>query len=280
MEIGDVGGLGTYPRRLREPAGSSQRSGKPGAADRRELTALLVAADRRGPLSSPIGVDAAGQTTWLDLSRPASRHVLVEGGASSARSEVLRSIAIGLAMTTRPASLQILAIDTTGRELSVLQTVPHAVTETANDAASAQVSLMWLAAELRDRVQEGRCWPEMVLVIDDLLQLVGAECARGRAALTGILRSGGALGIHVLAAIAEPRSGLRSAGWSGTEVARVILEEGGESLEYVCAGVEKRLTGVSVSAVDLDRIARGWRPNGRAFSIRRGPPPSPWSQTS
>lgn len=251
----------SLPLRRREP-GLVQHGG----SFPPNLFEVLRSSAQAGPFLAPLGIDEGGRPIWVDLHHRTSRHVLIEGGTPAARAELLRGLAIGLTMTTRPALLQILAIDSTGRELSVLETLPHAVTETANDIVGAQVSLAWLAAELEARVRECRRWPDMVLVVEDIMSLAGAESGRGRAALTTILRSGGASGIHVLGGAAKRTSELKSAGWSRPDVARLIAGERPGWFEYCRGGSSSLLTGVRVTAADLDLVARGYRPLGMAGS--------------
>jgi hypothetical protein len=188
---------------------------------------------------------------------------------------MLRAIAIGLAATTRPALLQITAIDVTGRDLTVLESLPHAVTETAGDAGSAQANLLWLDAELEARATEGRRWPDMLLVVEDVMSLGERESGRGRAVLTKILRSGGAWGIHVLGAASIRTAGLRAAGWSGPEVARLTACDPQGSFEYRCGGGRTRLAGVRLAVADLDEVARGGRPATSVLGRLRPCQPTP-----
>src|SRR3989304_5030872 len=121
---------------------------------------ILRRCGESAPFLAPLGTDDEGRAIWVDLHHPSSRHVLIEGGTAAARGEMLRALAIGLSITPRPARLQILAIDGTGLELTVLETLPHAVTDTAGDAASAQVNLLWLGAGLRGRGARAARWPQ------------------------------------------------------------------------------------------------------------------------
>ena len=275
-------------RRLREapdpaafgsfPAGRTSESARQGASELPDPFEILRRGGESAPYLAPVGTDVDGRAIWVDLHHPSSRHVLIEGGTAAARGEMLRALAIGLSITTRPALLQVLTIDGTGRELTVLETLPHAVTETAGDAASAQVNLLWLAAELEARVRDGRRWPDMLLVVEDVLSLAGSDCGRGRAALTTILRSGGGWGIHVLGAAANLTGGLRTAGWSRPVVARLIAGDAQGSFEYIRGGRCTRLAGVRLTAVDLDLVARGRRPARARLERPRPihPPPGGW----
>lgn len=169
-------------------------------------------------------------------------------------------MAIGLALTTRPALLQLLAIDGSGRELSVLETLPHAVTEAACGATDSRMALAWLAADLDTRVREGRRWPEMLLVIENVSTLAANESGTGRHALLRILRTGGAWGIHILAGASGLDGGLRTAGFARPDVARLTAEEPEGWFALSSGGRPTRIDGARVAAVDLDRVARGYRP--------------------
>ena len=282
MEIvaGDVGqASGLYQRSVFNP-GERQEAAAPGSgfSKRRHSIAepgkeesehgtggaphLLDVLGGSGPIRpflAPLGVDERGRTIWLDICQEGSRHVLVEGEPHSARSEMVRGVAVGLAMTTRPALLQLLAIDFSGRELLVLESLPHAVIDAAAEPAACTESLRWLAAELEARRREGRRWPEMLLVIEDLMSLAGSPCARSRVALTEILRIGGAWGIHVLGGVSSLTSGLRSAGWSSPDVARISADGHPGSFVFRRGASACPLAAIRVPAVDLDRVSRGLR---------------------
>jgi hypothetical protein len=180
-------------------------------------------------------------------------------------------VSLGLAMVTRPSQLQILGVDFSSRELSILESLPHAAAETAYDLATAQVNLSWLAAELRARMEEGRRWPEMVLVVEDVDGLGRGQGGRARSAMSAMLRSGGVWGIHILGAANNPGGGLKAAGWCRPDVARITLGDLQGAFDYSCGEESLRLTEIRVSAVELDRIARGWRPRTGAHPSGNDP---------
>jgi hypothetical protein len=257
------------PSERRQLLGTSKAEG--GESIHPQLFDVLQHEAASTPFQAPLGVDADGRAIWLDLHHAASRHLLIENGSQEDRAEMLRALVVGLAATTRPALLQLVTIDPSGRELSVLGTLPHAVTEPASDSASTQVSLSWLASELVARAREGRLWPEMLLVVEDLLGLSRSEDGRARGSLTRILRSGGGWGIHVVGAAANLSAGLKSAGWTRRDVARLASAEVGGWFEFARGGRSTRLTGVRVAAVDLDLVARGRRPSRASASAAHRP---------
>ena len=233
------------------------------------LLELLRSKDRIGPFTAPLGVDAAGGAVWHDLHSPTSSHLLVCGPAPE-RLEALRTVAAGLALTTRPALLQFLTIDSTGRELLVLEGLPHAVGEVAIDPAAAALSLRWLTAELAARRREGRAWPEILLVVDDIAELEAHRSRGSRQVLGGILRLGSALGIHVVAGTEQaPRPSLRSA-WRRSDIAR-LTAAGAGAFDYQRGKLRFRLALAALPVVDLDLLAAG-RASLRYLAERRSAP--------
>jgi hypothetical protein len=89
--------------------------------------------------------------------------------------------------------------------------------------------------------------------------------------MSTILRSGGAWGIHILGAAASPEGGLKAAGWWRPDVARISLGDLEGRFEYSCGDDSLMLAGIRVSAVELDRIARGWRPRAGADPFGNNP---------
>ena len=230
------------------------------------LLELVRGEGRIGPFAAPIGVDAAGALVWHDLHSPTSSHLLICWPAPE-RFEAIRSVAAGLALTTRPALLQLLTIDSTGRELLVLENLPHAVGQTAIDPTAAALSLRWLTAELAARRREGRAWPGILLVISDLAGLEAGRSRGSRQVLGRILRHGSALGIHVVAGTDQvPRVWWRS-GWRRSDVARMTAIGAGE-YAYQRGQWRCRLALAALPAVDLDLLARG-RVHGPHFLAER-----------
>jgi hypothetical protein len=95
----------------------------------------------------------------------------------------------------------------------------------------------------------------MLLVVEDLLGLSRSEDGRARGSLTRILRSGGGWGIHVVGAAANLSAGLKSAGWTRRDVARLASAEVGGWFDFTRRPFDPA-TGVRVIAVDLDLVAR------------------------
>ncbi len=237
------------------------------------LLELVRGEGRIGPFAAPIGVDETGALVWHDLHSLASSHLLVCAPAPE-RLEALRTVAAGLALTTRPALLQLLTIDSTGRELLVLENLPHALAQTAIDPVDATLSLRWLAAELAARRREGRAWPEILLVIDDLAALEADPSRGSRQVLGRLVRYGGAVGIRVAAGTSQiPRPWWRS-DWRRSDVARITAIDASE-YTYQRGKSRVRLALAPLPVVDLDLLARGRVAKPRSVA-ERGVAPAAW----
>jgi S-DNA-T family DNA segregation ATPase FtsK/SpoIIIE len=150
-------------------------SEEPGArlADTISLTALLGVGDvgafdpavawRRRPLSEslrvPIGVSSDGEAVVLDLKESAlggdGPHGLVIGATGSGKSELLRTIVTGLALTHPPDLLAFVLADFKGgAAFAGLQELPHVaglITNLANDLAMVDRMHAALFGEIRRR---------------------------------------------------------------------------------------------------------------------------------
>ncbi|MFE5839741.1 FtsK/SpoIIIE domain-containing protein [Arthrobacter sp. NPDC056493] len=176
-------------------------------------------------LTIPLGRTARGVRV-LDLESDGP-HVLVAGTTGSGKSELLRTIAAGLALCYPPDRANILFFDFKGGSgLSPLTDVPHCV-GMLTDLASSQLerTIVSLRAEVRRREHllaaanapdlaayrlspsGGPPLPQLVLIIDEFRMLV--EDAPGT--LTELMRIaaiGRSLGIHLIMATQRPQGAL------------------------------------------------------------------------
>lgn len=174
------------------------------------LLPLMQAVGDLAPRTALIGMTAEDHPLTLCLHDPASRHLLIDGPAGSGKSELLRTMLLSLALTSRPAQLQAMAIDLSGQELTCLESLPHALTDVATGPGFALELLEWLAAEVDQRRQADVTDPAIVLLIDDLDRFPAPLGERAEAAVRKCLSDGAAVGVHVLLAATEFE---RRAGW-------------------------------------------------------------------
>lgn len=159
-------------RRL-APLRLSEEPGERHLSDTISLTGLLGVGDagtldparawRRRPLSdslrAPIGVSSDGEAVLLDLKESAlggdGPHGLVIGATGSGKSELLRTIVTGLALTHPPDMLAFVLVDFKGgAAFAGLQELPHVaglITNLANDLAMVDRMHAALFGEIRRR---------------------------------------------------------------------------------------------------------------------------------
>lgn len=182
---------------------------------------------RCGPgLRVPLGMSSEG-TRFLDLEADGP-HVLVAGTTGSGKSELLRSITAGLALSYPPDRVNFLLVDFKGGSgLSPLMDLPHSVgmlTDLAPDELDR--FLVSLRAEVRRREHQLAAAgaadlasyrqtrqsadspiPQLVLVIDEFRMLVeDAPSALGE--LMRIATIGRSLGLHLIMATQRPQGAI------------------------------------------------------------------------
>ncbi|WP_140995573.1 FtsK/SpoIIIE domain-containing protein [Arthrobacter agilis] len=169
-----------------------------------------------GHLLSDLGVSAAG-TLSIDLVTDGP-HLLVAGTTGSGKSELLRTLVLGLALNQPPDNLTLLLIDYKGGAgLGVLTSLPHCVGSLSDlSSESTARALVSLRAELRRRealcadngaadLDELRrtcpalCPPRLVVVIDEFRALID-DVATAVTDLARIAALGRSLGVHLVLA--------------------------------------------------------------------------------
>jgi S-DNA-T family DNA segregation ATPase FtsK/SpoIIIE len=188
--------------------------------------AIVRAWDELGsdpPPSVPIGRSGDG-IVHLDLVRDGP-HALVAGTTGAGKSELLRTLVVGLAATSPPDHLSFLLVDYKGgAAFDACERLPHVVgTVTDLDAVSAQRALRSLHAELRRREHVMRragvsdlaglrrlgdgsgaaSLARLVVVIDEFATLA-AELPDFLSALVGVAQRGRSLGVHLVLATQRP----------------------------------------------------------------------------
>ncbi|MFF1382705.1 FtsK/SpoIIIE domain-containing protein [Arthrobacter sp. NPDC058288] len=189
-------------------------------------TAGRWAAGRRSPgLSVPIGMAAQGPR-MLDLESDGP-HLLVAGTTGSGKSELLRSLAAGLALSYPPDRINFLFIDFKGGSgLGPLTGLPHCV-GMLTDLTRHELdrALISLRAEIRHREEllsaaqapdlasyrsggsAAGPLPHLVLIIDEFRMLV-EDAPEALKELMRIAAIGRSLGIHLIMATQRPQGAL------------------------------------------------------------------------
>lgn len=181
---------------------------------------LLRLLSSAGPLpraTAAIGLSMAGNPILLRFAASEVTHVLISGDASAGKTTLLRTIAVGLALTNRQSELQLLVIE--GEEnpadpgvlaqeslLYPLSYLPHLLTDPVSGADTAGEVLRFMAGEMDYRRQHRVRRPVIVVLIDHLATLLEAAEEKVADDLIRLLQYGPSAGIHVVAATSRPAS--------------------------------------------------------------------------
>lgn len=115
-----------------------------------------------------LGMQEEGVPFIVDFRSAGSRHLLIEGPEASGKSELLRTLLLGLTLLHPPSRVQVMAIDLGGRELAVLEALPHHLTELATEPGFALELVEWLERESERRVMMGVQRPDILMLVDDV----------------------------------------------------------------------------------------------------------------
>nr|WP_245886988.1 type VII secretion protein EccCa [Kineococcus xinjiangensis] len=184
---------------------------------------------QRALLRVPIGVDAEGRPVELDLKESAlggmGPHGLVVGATGSGKSELLRTLVAGLALTHAPEDLALVLVDFKGgATFAGLQQLPHvagALTDLEDDPDTVDRFAETLRGEMRRReellrdcgnlasIREHRArrlagadiaaMPHLLVVVDEFSELL-AQKPEFIDLFVMIGRLGRSLGVHLLLA--------------------------------------------------------------------------------
>lgn len=187
-------------------------------------------------LRVPIGVDDAGQPVLLDLKEAShggvGPHGLCTGATGSGKSELLRTLVLGLAVTHSPDALNLALVDVKGGAtfagLSQLPHVSAAVTDLSDDSPLVDRLADAVAGELSRRQELLRTsgdypnvqqyerartagaplepFPSLLIVIDEFSELLTLR-PDFIDTLIMIGRVGRSLGVHLLLASQRPEEG-------------------------------------------------------------------------
>lgn len=161
------------------------------------LLPLLHGMGRLRPLTALLGIDKDENPLMLDLGRPGSWHMVLEGSGSS---NILRAAAAAMALSTRQSQLQYIGIDPSGQDLLFLESIPHTLAELVRDELFTEEMLRWLVDEMGSRRRLRIAEPHLVVWIDHMEDLAGMISGRARRNLTRVWREGPECGIHLAAA--------------------------------------------------------------------------------
>jgi S-DNA-T family DNA segregation ATPase FtsK/SpoIIIE len=201
-----------------------------GAAALEDLVPGRWACSRRsGRVAAPLGVDAGGPVL-VDLVEHGP-HALVAGTTGSGKSELLRSLVLGLAASVDAEHLAFVLVDYKGGSaFDGLQALPHVVDVVTDlDTVSARRALHGLEAEVlrrerllrdagvpdiaayqaarRERAVDAPL-PRLAIVVDEFATL-GLELPSFVDALVDVAQRGRSLGVHLVLATQRPNGAVK-----------------------------------------------------------------------
>lgn len=235
------------------------------------LLPLLHALQDLSAMTAVVGMLTSGKPLLLDLNRRATWHLIASGPEGCGKSELMRTLLVSLALTSRRSQLNVLGIDIGGRETAMIEALPHALTDLATDVDFAKELLMWLAGEVLRRLQSGITHPHLLLVVDDFERLTLVSDAEILSVLNEIMLKGFESGVHILGASRDPILWpQRSVKQQGGVVAAVTVPHEAQGVSVTPgrfrfnAGSETSVVDVAwLSVRDLDTAVRlanaGWR---------------------
>ena len=250
-------------------------------------------------LAVVIGASADG-VVELDLGRDGP-HALIAGTTGSGKSELLRTMVVGLATRVSPAHLQFVFVDYKGgATFDGCRTLPHTVgVVTDLDGGLAERALASLEAELARREQlfrdagvadlgdyraSGRAALSRLVVMIDEFATMAHDVPGFLAALVGIAQRGRSLGVHLVLATQRPAGVVNDDIRANTNLRLALrVNDRADGIDVVGDGLPatfpRQRPGRCVVRLGHDELVvfqaastAGPRPNGRrVLSVRRWP---------
>ncbi|MGD8821839.1 MAG: DNA translocase FtsK [Anaerolineales bacterium] len=235
------------------------------------LLPLLHAMHDLASLAVVLGMSRVGSPLAFYLTQPSTWHFWIHGRSGCGKSEQLRTAVLSLALTGRRSEIQFLGVDMSGRELAVLEALPHNLAALATTPDYAADLILWLAEEVDRRLLYGITQPHLAMVIDDLDWIEQVEMETLAGALRHITREGISAGVHLITASQDPTpASLRNVLTGSAVVEAQPASSGAEGIGSfeLTSGREKVEFDLAwLSLHDLDAAVRlvqsGWRASGR-----------------
>ena len=192
----------------------------------------------RVPACAPVlGVDEEGYPLVLSLTAPEIAHVLISGTTGSGKTVLVRAMAMSLAMHNPQGRLQMAMVDMKGRGLGVFEGLPHLMYPIASDGPGAASVLRDLVVEMKRRDEAGVSWPQIVVFIDELAELVMEGGEEVREMLARLTQRGREAGIHMVACTQKPLASVIGSLVKGNFSARVVGKVASAEDARVASGI-------------------------------------------
>ena len=164
------------------------------------MLALLHTLRRIQPCTSLVGMQTDQRPLLVDWAWGSTWHAWIGAPKGSGKSELLRSLLISLALTSRSSEVQFLGIDLGGRELAVLEALPQSTYMLASEAGYAIELMHWLLEEIEQRKRIGFSKPHLFLFIDEVMGLLDHMGPELEPLLQELILEGRQAGVHIIGA--------------------------------------------------------------------------------
>lgn len=249
----------------------------------------------RTPTTAVLGLDEGGQPIIIDIAK--LPHMLIAGATGSGKSVALNTILCSLLYACTPTTTQFIMIDPKQVELSAYAGLPHLTAPIITGAKEAIDTLQKINIAMdkrykemaRKRVKsiEETNYPNMIIVIDELADLMLTSKRAVEESIIRIAQLGRAAGIHLIIATQKPvvsvvtgliqgnipcKLALQTA--STHDSVRILGHKGAESLlgkgdallKLPDRVQEIRLQCAYTSALDVDAVVHYWRHDAKRRS--------------
>ncbi len=186
-----------------------------------------------------LGLDDEGTPLLLGLTSPDVAHVLVAGTTGSGKTMLLRAMALTLALWNRQRHVQLVLIDPKARGLAPLAGLPHVWRPLCADVADILAMLNALIGLMERRDRAGTAWPQMVVFVDELAEVLTLGGEEAREMLTRLVQRGREAGIHIVAATQKPTARVLGSLMKGNFPARIVGRVASADDARVAAGIPK-----------------------------------------
>lgn len=221
---------------------------------------LLDALEDLEPLTALVGMSEQGRPLTLDLRRRDSRHLWIEGPSGSGKSELLRTLVVSLALGSRPSQMRLLGIDVRGRDLGIIEAMPHALGRVATTPGRAFETIGWLEREVDRRLNKGIRQPAIVLAMDDLAWMDLRPSGALMGSFRRMLSQADWVGVHLIAAARSIRMPNLRRTITSAGLTKAVHEPGEDGdfgwFEFRSASGSRRRARIAwMSAADLQTAA-------------------------
>ncbi|GMQ78728.1 MAG: hypothetical protein BMS9Abin02_1261 [Anaerolineae bacterium] len=175
-----------------------------------DLLDLLAENLELGPLTAVLGKDGDGRSIQINFSNQGVHNVLVAGDQGSGKSNLIRSLLLGLAINNDQRHLQMLIVEPRagharwgahGNGYQLLGSLPHALAPIATSRRDVRAAISLLEKEVDFRKENSLDRPLIFLVLDDFDRLLGEIDPALKYKLIRLLQESSGIGIRVILAL-------------------------------------------------------------------------------